>query len=145
MFLTNRPGARNSSRLGPGALPRRVFAAAGVVQCVYPDDVQVPSGTAGSATVTVSLGGAADEASTVAWCARVHALVAEGHRTIDCDVRELSGCAAAVTGTLARVQLTARRSGGRIRLLGVDDRMRLLLELVGLTNLLAGAEPDRPG
>ena len=43
---------------------------------------------------------------------------------------------------LARMQLAARRRGGRLRLRNVSDELRCLLELVGLADVLA-VEPRR--
>ena len=43
----------------------------------------------------------------------------------------------ALVESLARVQLRARRRGERVRLRNVSDDLRGLLELVGLTDVLA--------
>ena len=43
----------------------------------------------------------------------------------------------ALVESLARVQLRARRRGERVRLRNVSDELRGLLELVGLTDVLA--------
>ena len=43
----------------------------------------------------------------------------------------------ALVDSLARVQLRARRRGERVRLRNVSDDLRGLLELVGLTDVLA--------
>ena len=48
----------------------------------------------------------------------------------------------ALVESLARVQLRARRRGERVRLRNVSDDLRGLLELVGLTDVLA-VEPKR--
>ncbi len=48
----------------------------------------------------------------------------------------------ALVESLARVQLRARRRGERVRLRNVSDDLRGLLELVGLTDVLA-VEPER--
>ncbi|MBB5915860.1 hypothetical protein BJY24_004772 [Nocardia transvalensis] len=101
--------------------------------------MQMPRGAAASGPATVALGGVACERATAAWCARVRTLIADGHRTVDCDVRDLAGCAAAVIEALARIHLAANRSGGRIRILGADEGLLLVLGLAGLTDLL----PDR--
>jgi anti-anti-sigma regulatory factor len=43
----------------------------------------------------------------------------------------------ALVDSLARLQLDARRRGGRLRLRNVTDELRGLLELVGLADVLA--------
>jgi len=48
----------------------------------------------------------------------------------------------ALVESLARMQLRARRRGERVRLRNVSDDLRGLLELVGLTDVLA-VEPQR--
>ncbi len=48
----------------------------------------------------------------------------------------------ALVDSLARLQLDARRRGGRLRLHNVTDELRGLLELVGLADVLA-VEPRR--
>jgi len=48
----------------------------------------------------------------------------------------------ALVESLARMQLRARRRGERVRLRNVSDDLRGLLELVGLTEVLA-VEPER--
>ncbi len=48
----------------------------------------------------------------------------------------------ALIDSLARLQLDARRRGGRLRLRNVTDELRGLLELVGLADVLA-VEPRR--
>ncbi len=48
----------------------------------------------------------------------------------------------ALVESLARMQLRARRRGERVRLRNVSEELRGLLELVGLTDVLA-VEPER--
>jgi len=48
----------------------------------------------------------------------------------------------ALVDSLARLQLDARRRGGRLRLRNATDELRGLLELVGLADVLA-VEPRR--
>jgi hypothetical protein len=48
----------------------------------------------------------------------------------------------ALVDALARMQLDARRRGGRLRLRNATDELRGLLELVGLADVLA-VEPRR--
>ncbi|GAB2518836.1 hypothetical protein GCM10027167_22130 [Nocardia heshunensis] len=99
-----------------------------------PDEVSGP--------VLMVLTGEPDETRTAAWCARVRALRAAGHTVIACEVNGVSGCAATVLQALARIALTARRSGCRLVLVDADNRMLLLLELAGLREVLGIAGPE---
>ena len=49
-----------------------------------------------------------------------------------CDVGHISGSAVDVLDTLARLQLTARRCGGQIRLRHAEPSLVMFLELIGL-------------
>ncbi len=49
-----------------------------------------------------------------------------------CDVAGIGPPGLAAVDALARMQLTARRAGGRIRLRDPDPALRALLDLVGL-------------
>ena len=66
-----------------------------------------------------------------------------------CDVSALTEPDAATVEALARLQLTARRLGCRIRLRGACPRLRDLLALVGLAEVVpllppaSGVEPQR--
>jgi hypothetical protein len=53
-----------------------------------------------------------------------------------CDVGALTGRATDIIDTLARMQLTAIRGGGRIRLCNAQPELVALLELVGLGDVL---------
>ena len=50
----------------------------------------------------------------------------------------------ALVESLARMQLRARRRGERVRLRNVSDELRGLLELVGLTDVLAVEAERKP-
>ena len=62
---------------------------------------------------------------------------------VDADTNEVLGWVdarrpgLALVDSLARMQLGARRRGARLRLRGVSDELRGLLELVGLADVLA--------
>ncbi|CAL9442654.1 hypothetical protein SUDANB6_02273 [Streptomyces sp. enrichment culture] len=55
-----------------------------------------------------------------------------GAGVVVCDVGGLGPPGLAVVDLLARLELTARRAGGRLRLRGADPALRALLDLVGL-------------
>jgi anti-anti-sigma regulatory factor len=99
-----------------------------------PESIEPPSGAADPVIV---LGARLCGASRTAWCERVRGLLAEGAATaVICDVAQLSGPATDVLDTLASLQLTAQRCGGRIRLRNADVRLVRLLELTGLAVVL---------
>jgi anti-anti-sigma regulatory factor len=81
--------------------------------------------------------GPVDAATTVAWCARIRSTLEHGTtRVVVCDVGQIGGRAAGVIEALARMQLTARRSGGEIRFRHASPAVVELLELVGLAHVL---------
>ncbi|MEU2930202.1 STAS domain-containing protein [Streptomyces sp. NPDC007251] len=66
-------------------------------------------------------------------CERVRLLLAGGgSRVVVCDVGGLGPPGLAVVDLLARLELAARRAGGRIRLRDPDPALPALLDLVGL-------------
>ncbi|MFM9589048.1 STAS domain-containing protein [Streptomyces scabiei] len=66
-------------------------------------------------------------------CAEVRARLEEtGGGAVVCDVAGIGPPGLAAVDALARMQLTARRSGGRIRLRDPAPALRALLRLVGL-------------
>lgn len=75
-------------------------------------------------------------------CRRVSTLLHRTHADlVACDVGKLVHPDLAAIDALARLQLTARREGAEIRLLNADDRLRELLDLAGLCDVVAlGAE-----
>jgi ABC-type transporter Mla MlaB component len=64
-----------------------------------------------------------------------------GCGVVVCDVRRLDASGLAAVDMLARLQLAARREGGRIRLRGPGPGLRELLGLVGLPLDVEG-EPE---
>ncbi|MGV9761364.1 STAS domain-containing protein [Streptomyces tricolor] len=66
-------------------------------------------------------------------CDEVRALVeGSGARVVVCDVGGLGPPGLAAVDLLARLELAARRAGGRIRLRDPDPALPALLDLVGL-------------
>ncbi|MFE0631456.1 STAS domain-containing protein [Streptomyces sp. NPDC058864] len=80
------------------------------------------------------LTGRLDRAGIPPLVERLRVLLAErGGGTVLCDVGGLDGAPDVVLlDVLARLQLTARRHGGRIRLRGAGGALRELLALTGL-------------
>jgi len=78
-----------------------------------------------------------------ALCVRVRVELAEWPGTaLVCDVRALERPDVGTVGALARLELTARRHGGSVRLHGASGELRALLELCGLSGVLR-VEPGR--
>src|SRR4051794_22252756 len=70
-------------------------------------------------------------------CACVAALLeARGSRVVVCDVAAVGRPDAGTVGALARLQLTARRLGGRIRLRHASPELRELLSFLGLDEVV---------
>ncbi|MDX3115792.1 STAS domain-containing protein [Streptomyces scabiei] len=76
----------------------------------------------------------------------VFALLADADAgVVVCDVAGIGPPGLAAVELLARLQLAARRAGGRIRLRGPDPALRALLDLVGLPVEVEGeAEEGEP-
>nr|WP_121764752.1 STAS domain-containing protein [Streptomyces chartreusis] len=77
-------------------------------------------------------------------CDHVRArLEAKGARVVVCDVGGLGPPGLGVVDLLARLQLAARRAGGRIRLRDPDPALHALLDLVGLRFEVEGQTEER--
>ncbi|WP_191871769.1 STAS domain-containing protein [Streptomyces filipinensis] len=77
-------------------------------------------------------------------CAQVRELLAGGGaRVVVCDLGGLGPPGLAVVDLLARLALTARRAGGRIRLRDPDPALPALLDLVGLRFQMEGQAEER--
>ncbi len=101
---------------------------------------------ASGAAVVVALQGLADRDGIPTQCARLHALLLDSEPAtgdVVCDVRGLVVDGVAVE-TLARLQLTARRSGRRLLLRHASEALQALLALMGLAEILP-LEPIRSG
>ncbi|MFG2683792.1 STAS domain-containing protein [Streptomyces sp. NPDC048392] len=79
------------------------------------------------------LPGPVSQRETPRFCDEVRALLETTRAgVVVCDVGGLGPPGLAVVDLLARLELTARRAGGRIRLRDPDPALRPLLDLVGL-------------
>lgn len=77
-------------------------------------------------------------------CDALRALLADGgRRVVVCDVGGLGPPGLGTVDLLARLALTARRAGGRIRLRDPDPALPALLDLVGLRFELEGQAEER--
>jgi anti-anti-sigma regulatory factor len=70
-------------------------------------------------------------------------LEATGVGVVVCDVAGLGPPGLTTVDVLARLQLAARRAGGRIRLRDPDPALRALLGLVGLSFEVEGQSEER--
>lgn len=81
-------------------------------------------------------------------CSRVRALIARGVDVVDCDAGGLDAPDARTIDALLQLTLTARRCGGRLRLLGAPTRLVDVLAACGLGDVLevaARPEPEADG
>ncbi|MET8942116.1 STAS domain-containing protein [Streptomyces sp. NPDC004542] len=77
-------------------------------------------------------------------CDDVRALLnASGAGVVVCDVAGLGPCGLGAVDLLARLELAARRAGGRIRLRDPTPALRALLDLVGLRFQVEGQAEER--
>ena len=96
------------------------------------------------ATAVLVIGAPIAEGDIVRLCERLRALAQAGDaEVIVCDVRTLAADARTVDA-LARLQLTARRLGRRIRLHRPSAELQALLSFLGLADVVGGgrAGPD---
>lgn len=85
----------------------------------------------------VDLGGALDDADLARLSERLRVLLQiSGARVVVCDVGALSHPDVATVEVLARLQLTAQRLGGRVRLRHASTELRELLALAGLCEVV---------
>lgn len=103
----------------------------------------------GPGTRVLALGGSIARSDIPALCERVHVLL-EGSEAdlVLCDVGALVHPDATTVDALARLQLTARRLGRRVRLRDACGELQDLLAFVGLGEVLplgaaSGLEPRR--
>ncbi|MEU0964741.1 STAS domain-containing protein [Streptomyces sp. NPDC005917] len=77
-------------------------------------------------------------------CAEVRALLEDGaDGVVVCDVAGIGPPGLAAVDLLARLELAARRAGGRIRLRDPDPALRSLLRFVGLGLQVEGEVEQR--
>jgi ABC-type transporter Mla MlaB component len=98
-------------------------------------------------TIVLAIDGRIARADIPGLCERVHALL-EGcdAELVVCDVGGLVDPDAVTVDALARLQLTARRLGRRIRLRDPCGELQDLLALMGLGDVLPGAASElQPG
>lgn len=100
-------------------------------------------------TMVLVISGPIAPADISGLCDRVRMLLeASDAVLVDCDVGALDDPDAVMVDALARVQLTARRLGRRVRLRDACGELQELLDLMGLSGvvpLCAGSPPGTSG
>lgn len=88
-------------------------------------------------TVVVVVRGPMSAAGVRRLCDHVRVLLLHGDaQVVTCDLGSLGTPDLGIVDTLARLQLTARRAGGRIRVRRATAEVQRLLALVGLAELV---------
>jgi hypothetical protein len=105
-----------------------------------------PAKPPAAAGAVVVLDATADRTAALRWCNRIRQILLDGSATVViCDVARISGSAAEIVDSLTRLQLTAIRCGGAIRLRGAEPSLLALFELLGLADVVPTVEPtDEP-
>jgi ABC-type transporter Mla MlaB component len=92
-------------------------------------------------TLALVIAGQVARDNGAALCERVRALLGDSDaRLVVCDVAGLSDADIATIDALARLQLTARRLGGTIRLRHAPVELRELLVMAGLAEVVPCSE-----
>jgi ABC-type transporter Mla MlaB component len=92
--------------------------------------------TSGPHEVAFTISGPITREDLPGLCHRVRGLLAESGAVVRCDVAGVEPDAVTVDA-LARLQLAARRRGCEVRLHNASRALLELVELMGLTNVLA--------
>jgi ABC-type transporter Mla MlaB component len=93
-----------------------------------------PGMTTGASDLTIVLVGRTDPAQVAELCSRLHRLFEHAScPVVTVDLITLAPCDLSTVHLLTRLQLAARRQGRTIALRHLDDDLRGLLELTGLT------------
>jgi ABC-type transporter Mla MlaB component len=89
------------------------------------------------ATITLVVGGSLARTDVPCLCARLRAAIeAAQAEIVVCDVGAVRPVDVGTLDALARLQLTAHRSGGRIRLRRCSQELAALLAFAGLAELV---------
>jgi ABC-type transporter Mla MlaB component len=90
----------------------------------------------GSHEVAFTISGPITREDLPGLCKRVRSVLDESRAVVRCDVAGVEADAVTVDA-VARLQLAARRRGCEVRLCNASDALLELVELMGLTNILA--------
>ena len=94
-----------------------------------------------SSTPGLIVGRPIDEAAVAGLCDRVRVLLGGGADVVMCDVGGLSETGLGTVALLARLQLTARRLGGRVRVRNASAELHDVLWLAGLCGVVGACAP----
>ena len=93
--------------------------------------------THGPSAAVLELRGAITRSDIHALCARVQALLEQRDaEVVVCDVAAVSAPDCGTVDALARMQLTAKRLGGELRVRGASDELHELLAMAGLCDVV---------
>ena len=91
----------------------------------------------GPGTIALVIAGPIAPADVSGLCERVHALLERSEADlVVCDVRSIVRPDAATVDALARLQLTARRLGRRVKFRDAGEALHELLALMGLSDVV---------
>ncbi|MFJ1899433.1 STAS domain-containing protein [Streptomyces sp. NPDC088115] len=94
--------------------------------------------------IVLTVSGRVTRSAVPGLCAELEALLATADREVTsvyCDVAAVVRPDLAAVEAIARLSLVARRSGGRqLRLRGTPPELRLLMDLVGLSDVVGLAD-----
>jgi ABC-type transporter Mla MlaB component len=101
------------------------------------DDPARPPPPATARSVVLVVDGPIEPADVVPLCERVRAALARGDAdVVTCDVGSLLDVDLVTVDALARMLLTARRTGGSVQVRGASAELLRLLDLAGLTEIV---------
>ena len=109
----------------------------------HPDARAALRPPSGPRSVVLVVDGPLGARAVAGLCAQVRAVVRSGVEVVTCDVGRITEPDAGAVDAVARLQLTARRHGGSVRLRRVSRDLRRLLDLAGLRHVIP-AVPDGP-
>lgn len=91
------------------------------------------------------LDGSVGDVDLAGLCDRVRILLAQGDAdVVTCDAGQLADAGLGTVAVLARLQLTARRAGGRLQVRNVSSRLCEVLALAGLCEVVGACAPLIP-
>ena len=99
------------------------------------------AGPSASSAADVIVRGRINNAALAGLAERVRAGLHGGTDVVVCDVGGLSETSVAAISLLARLQLTARRLGGRVRVRNASPELHELLALAGLCDVVGACPP----
>jgi ABC-type transporter Mla MlaB component len=97
----------------------------------------------GPRSVVLVIDGPLGAPAVAGLCAQVRSVVRSGVEVVTCDVGRITDPDAGAVDAVARLQLTARRHGGSVRLRRASRDLRRLLDLAGLRHVIPSV-PNPP-